>query len=72
MSRPWLRAQVCGRAAELIGDDYPNLTYIECVLDDLEADGIADVRQITSDELDKRIAEHSLPPAADDDEEGAA
>lgn len=71
MNRPWLRAQIIGRAAEIIGPDYPNLTYIECVLDGLEADGITDVRQISTAELDHRITEQSLPPASDD-EEGAA
>ena len=71
MNRPWLRAQIIGRAAEIIGPDYPNLTYIECVLDGLEADDIADVRQITTDELDQRITEQSLPPANDDEEDAA-
>lgn len=71
MNRPWLRAQVRGRAAEIIGPDYPNLTYIECVLDDLEADDITDVRQISTAELDQRITEQSLPPANDDEEDAA-
>lgn len=71
MNRPWLRAQIIGRAAEIIGPDYPSLTYIECVLDDLEADGITDVRQISTAELDQRITEQSLPPANDDEEDAA-
>ncbi|MDK8768215.1 hypothetical protein QP932_06835 [Corynebacterium freneyi] len=71
MNRPWLRAQVRRRATEVIGPDYPNLTYIECVLDGLEADDITDVRQITTDELDRRITEQSLPPANDDEEDAA-
>lgn len=69
MNRPWLRAQVRRRAAEIIGPDYPNLTYIECVLDGLEADDVTDVRQISTAELDQRVTEQSLPPAADDDQD---
>lgn len=69
MNRPWIRAQVRRRAAEIIGPDYPNRTYIETVLDGLEADGITDVRQIPTAELDPRITEQSLPPAADDDDQ---
>ena len=71
MNRPWIRAQVSGRAAELIGPDYPNRTYIECVLDGLEADGITDVRQISTAELDQRITDQTLPPANDDEEDAA-
>ena len=70
MNRPWLRAQVRCRAAELIGPDYPNRTYIETVIDGLEADDITDVRQIPADELDRRITDQTMPPA--EDEEDAA
>lgn len=69
MDRPWIRAQVRGRAADIVGPDYDERTYIETVLDGLEADDITDVRQIPADELDRRIADQTLPPA-DDDEEG--
>lgn len=62
MNRPWIRAQVRRRAADIVGPDYDERTYIETVLDGLEADDITDVSQIPADELDRRINEQTLPP----------
>lgn len=65
---PWLMAQVHARAAQLV-EDWDERVYIRCIVDELAAEGIEDVRHMPADEFDALILEHTVAPLMDDDVE---
>lgn len=68
---PWLSTQVRTRAARLIGADWAERVYIRCIVDELECEGIADVRHMPADELDALIIKHTDAPIDDIEDESA-
>ena len=69
---PWLSTQVRTRAARLIGADWAERVYIRCIVDELECEGIADVRHMPAAELDALILRNTDAPLMEDDEDVAS
>lgn len=68
---PWLMTQVRRRAAQIV-EDWSERVYVRCVVDELEADGIRDIRHLPADEVDALIIRHTVAPLMDDADEEVA
>ena len=65
---PWLMTQVRRRASQLV-EDWFERVYVRCVVDELEAEGIYDIRHMPADEVDALVIRHTVAPLMDDEEE---
>ena len=68
---PWLLAQVRRRAAQIV-EDWSERVYVRCVVDELRAEGIYDIRHLPADEVDALIIQHTVAPLMDDEDEEVA
>ena len=68
---PWLMTQVRRRAAQIV-EDWSERVYVRCVADELEAEGIRDIRHLPADEVDALIIQHTVAPLMDDEDEEVA
>lgn len=68
---PWLLTQVRRRAAQIV-EDWSERVYVRCVVDELEAEGIRDIRHLPADEVDALIIQHTVAPLMDDEDEELA
>lgn len=67
---PWLLTQVRRRAAQIV-EDWSERVYVRCVVDELEAEGIRDIRHLPADEVDALIIRHTVAPLMDYEDEVA-
>lgn len=68
---PWLMTQVRRRAAQIV-EDWSERVYVRCVVDELEAEGIRDIRHLPANEVDALIIRHTVAPLMDDEDEEVA
>lgn len=68
---PWLMTQVRRRAAQIV-EDWSERVYVRRVVDELEAEGIRDIRHLPADEVDALIIQHTVAPLMDDEDEEVA
>ena len=65
---PRLMTQVRRRASQIV-EDWSERIYVRCNVDELEAEGIYDIRHLPVDELDALIIRHTVAPLMDDEDE---
>lgn len=68
---PWLLTQVRRRASQIV-EDWAERVYVRCVVGELEAEGIRDIRHMPAAELDALIIRHTVAPLMDDEDEVVA
>lgn len=65
---PWLMTQVRRRASQIV-EDWSERVYVRCIVDELQGEGISDIRHMPADELDALIIKHTVASLLDDDVE---
>lgn len=64
---PWPMTQVRRRASQIVEDRFERV-YVRCIVDELQGEGISDIRHMPADELDALIIKHTSAPLMDVDE----